>query len=143
MSSFQQFLESKRHSSQSFGIEPLWLPDKMFDYQKYVSELTIKKGRWADFLDTGLGKTLIELVVAYNYVLSIGFVFVEYQWQIRFVDIENEDIEKEHDPNCRNIDALYETMLKFYPDFDAREIVTLVAFRFKPFSDAFTFSNLS
>lgn len=73
----------------------------------------------------------------------IGFVFVEYQWQIRFVDIENEDIEKEHDPNCRNIDALYETMLKFYPDFDAREIVTLVAFRFKPFSDAFTFSNLS
>ena len=67
---FAAFLEGKRHSSQSFGIEPLWLPDKMFDYQKHVAEVTITKGRWADFLDTGLGKTLIELVVAYNYVLS-------------------------------------------------------------------------
>ena len=72
-------------------------------------------------------------------------VFVEQYDSISDLieEIENEDIEKEHDPNCRNIDALYETMLKFYPDFDAREIVTLVAFRFKPFSDAFTFSNLS
>jgi len=68
--SYQAFLESKRHSVQNFGIEPLWMPDKMFDYQKYAAEYTIRKGRCANFLDTGLGKTLIELVTAYNYVLA-------------------------------------------------------------------------
>lgn len=67
---FLQFLESKRHSQNSFGIEPLWIPDKAFDFQKHVAWVTIQQGRWADFLDTGLGKTLIELVVAHNYVLS-------------------------------------------------------------------------
>lgn len=67
---FLNFLESKRHSGNSYGIDPLWIPDKAFDFQKHVAEVTIRKGRWADFLDTGLGKTLIELVVAYNYVLS-------------------------------------------------------------------------
>jgi hypothetical protein len=40
----------------------------MFDFQKYVTERTILKGRYANFLDTGTGKTLIELTVAHNYV---------------------------------------------------------------------------
>ena len=41
----------------------------MFDFQKYVSEIAIKKGRYACFLDTGTGKTLIELTIAANYVM--------------------------------------------------------------------------
>lgn len=65
---YEQFLERKRHSSENFGIEPNFLPDGMFDYQKYVSEYAIKKGRCAVLIDTGMGKTIIKLTIAKNYI---------------------------------------------------------------------------
>jgi superfamily II DNA or RNA helicase len=61
----------------------------MFDYQKHVAEYAIKKGRCAVFLDTGLGKTIIELVIAKNYIqqtnkpvliitpLAVAFQFIK------------------------------------------------------------------
>src|SRR5690606_20294776 len=67
---YHQFLEKKKHTSINYGIETNFLPDTMFDYQKYVSEYAIKKGRCANFLDTGLGKTIIELTIAKNYLVS-------------------------------------------------------------------------
>lgn len=66
---YEQFIQSKRHEAENFGITPKWIPDAMFDYQKHVAEYAIKKGRCAVFLDTGLGKTIIELTIAQNYVL--------------------------------------------------------------------------
>ena len=65
---YQEFLHSKRHSSVDYGIPYTFMPDSMFDFQKHSAEYLIKKGRGAGFLDTGLGKTLIELVTAHNYV---------------------------------------------------------------------------
>lgn len=65
---FQKFLEAKRHRAEDFGIPVNYMPEGLFDYQPYVSELLIKKGRGAGYLDTGLGKTLIELIIATNYV---------------------------------------------------------------------------
>lgn len=65
---YDEFIYSKTHSNIDYGIKPLWIPDNMFDFQKFVTEKTILKGRFADFLDTGLGKTFISLVVAANYV---------------------------------------------------------------------------
>ena len=44
------------------------MPSGLFDYQEYVARYAIKKGRCAVFLDTGLGKTIIELTVAKNYI---------------------------------------------------------------------------
>lgn len=67
---YSQFLESKKHSSINFGIEPKFMLETMFDFQKHIAEYAIKKGRCAIFLDTGLGKTLIELVIAQNYVIE-------------------------------------------------------------------------
>ena len=67
LTEYQKFIESKRHSVEDFGIEPISIPDTLFDYQKHVAAYLIKKGRAACFLDTGLGKTLIELCVADNY----------------------------------------------------------------------------
>ncbi len=61
---FQKFLEAKRHRAEDFGIPVNYMPEGLFDYQPYVSELLIKKGRGAGYLDTGLGKTLIELIIA-------------------------------------------------------------------------------
>ncbi len=65
---YTSFILSKKHSTVDYGISSLWLPDSMFDYQKYVADYTIRKGRCADFIDTGLGKTILELVTAVNYV---------------------------------------------------------------------------
>jgi hypothetical protein len=65
---YNEFLKSKQHSTIDFGIQPNFIPDEMFDFQKHVSNYAIKKGRCAVFLDTGLGKTIIELTIAKNYI---------------------------------------------------------------------------
>ena len=65
---YEEFLNQKKHSSINYGIEPIEITDSMFDFQKHITEYAIKKGRCANFIDTGLGKTLIELNVANNYV---------------------------------------------------------------------------
>jgi len=97
---YQDFIESKRHSSSDYGIETNYLPDGMFDYQKYVSEYAIKKGRCAVFLDTGLGKTIIEITIAKNYIkhtnkpvliitpLAVAFQFIKEAKKFDIDDIE-------------------------------------------------------
>ncbi|KFN40968.1 MAG: hypothetical protein JU82_00020, partial [Sulfuricurvum sp. MLSB] len=65
---YEEFLNKKKHNSIDYGITPKFMPDIMFDFQKHVADYAIRKGRCAVFLDTGLGKTIIELVVASNYV---------------------------------------------------------------------------
>lgn len=67
---YKDFLESKRHNSINYGINQDIIIKSMFDFQKYVTEKATKKGRCAIFLDTGLGKTIIELSIAQNYVKS-------------------------------------------------------------------------
>lgn len=100
MDSYQQFLEAKKHSIGNYGIEPTFMPDAMFDFQKYVAEYAIKKGRCAVFLDTGLGKTIIELVTATNYVrstnkpvliitpLAVAFQFIKEAKKFDIDDVE-------------------------------------------------------
>ena len=72
MNEYEQFLENKKHTSIDFGIKPIFIPENMFDYQKFICEKMINKGRHAGFIDTGLGKTLIEIVTATNYVRSLN-----------------------------------------------------------------------
>lgn len=67
---YEEFLNSKKHLSSDMGINPEFMPSGLFDFQEYVSEYAIKKGRCAVFLDTGLGKTIIQLTVARNYNLN-------------------------------------------------------------------------
>ena len=89
MMNYEAFLDSKRHKPSKHGIDAKWLPSGMFDYQEYVTRYAIEKGRCAVFLDTGLGKTVIELAVAQNYVehlnkpvliltpLAVAFQFIK------------------------------------------------------------------
>lgn len=89
MIEYQKFIESKKHLSINYGIELNCLADAMFDFQKHVAEYAIKKGRCAVFLDTGLGKTIIQLTIAKNYVqhtnkpvliitpLAVAFQFIK------------------------------------------------------------------
>lgn len=97
---YHDFIDSKRHKPANHGIEPQWMPDGMFDYQRYVTEYAIRKGRCAVFLDTGLGKTLIELTTAMNYreytgkpvliltPLAVAFQFIKEAAKFGITDIE-------------------------------------------------------
>ena len=67
---YLEFLERKKHSLGTYGFEPVWMPDIAFDFQKFTIEKAMIRGRNANFLDTGLGKTLIQLSLAYNVVLK-------------------------------------------------------------------------
>lgn len=98
---YNQFLESKRHAVQKHGIEPVFMPNGMFDYQEHVARHAIEKGRCAMFLDTGLGKTLIELAIAANYVrhtnkpvliltpLAVAFQFLKEAEKFGIDDVEH------------------------------------------------------
>lgn len=65
---YEEFLLQKKHSLNRFGIKFNYMPDAMFDFQKFVAEKSILAGRYANFLDTGLGKSLLEMVIATNYI---------------------------------------------------------------------------
>lgn len=98
--SYEKFLESKKHLLGSFGFEPKWFPDISFDFQKKIILDSTLKGRRANFLDTGMGKTLINLSIAYNTVLqtngkvliltplAVAFQFILEAEKIGIDDIE-------------------------------------------------------
>ena len=65
---YNEFLENKKHSLSNSGFDANFFPDIAFDFQKYIIEKAIKKGRIAIFADTGLGKTLIQLSIAKNVI---------------------------------------------------------------------------
>jgi len=67
---FNAFMESKRDWGADSGFEPLWMPDFLFDFQQFLVDWTIRKGRGAVFADCGAGKTPMQLVVAQNQVMK-------------------------------------------------------------------------
>lgn len=97
---YQDFIEGKKHSVNNYGIDVGWMPESMFDFQKYVTEYSINKGRCANFLDTGLGKTIIELTHAVNFIratnkavliitpLAVAFQFIKEAKKFGIDDIE-------------------------------------------------------
>lgn len=100
MTPYEKFLESKRHSIGDSGFKATYYPDIAFDFQRYGIERAVKKGRLANFYDTGLGKTLIELAIAKNIIektnkrvlimtpLAVAFQFLLEAEKIGIDDIE-------------------------------------------------------
>lgn len=100
MNEYEKFLETKKHLIGSFGFEPTWMPDMAFDFQIAVIQKSCLKGRVANFLDTGLGKTLINISIAYNTVLhtnkkvliltplAVAFQFIKEANKMGIDDIE-------------------------------------------------------
>jgi len=97
---YQEFLENKAQLTGQFGFEPIYKPSMLFDFQEHIVDWAIRKGRGAIFADTGLGKTLMQLVIAQNIVektngnvliltpLAVAFQFIK--------EAENIDIDIEH-----------------------------------------------
>jgi len=94
------FLETKRHSIGNFGFEANYIPDMAFDFQKFIIEKAVRKGRIAIFADTGLGKTLMQLAIAKNIIqhtnkkvliltpLAVAFQFILEAEKLGIDDIE-------------------------------------------------------
>ncbi len=97
---YLDFIESKKHTIGNFGFEPNYLPDIGFDFQKFIIEKAVRKGRIAIFADTGLGKTLIQLSIAKNIIqhtnkkvliltpLAVAFQFILEAEKLGIDDIE-------------------------------------------------------
>ncbi len=100
MNDYLKFIENKKHSIGNFGFKANYIPDIAFDFQKYVIEKAIEKGRSAVFLDTGLGKTLVQLSLAKNIInhtnkkvliltpLAVAFQFILESEKLGIDDIE-------------------------------------------------------
>jgi ERCC4-related helicase len=97
---YNEFLERKRHTIGDFGFDATYIPKIAFDFQKFIIEKAIKKGRMAIFADTGLGKTLIQLSIAKNIIeqtnkkvliltpLAVAFQFILEAEKLNIDDIE-------------------------------------------------------
>ena len=73
---YQEFIDSKSQMGGEYGFEPLWMPDFLFDFQKYQVNWGLRKGRFAGFFDCGLGKSPMELVCAQNVVMKTNGRFL-------------------------------------------------------------------
>jgi superfamily II DNA or RNA helicase len=97
---YEEFIKNKRHSIGNFGFEPIYYPEIAFDFQNEIIRRAVNKGRMAVFADTGLGKTLIQLSIAYNVVkhtnkkvliltpLAVAFQFLLEAEKLGIDDIE-------------------------------------------------------
>jgi hypothetical protein len=100
MNAYLKFLEGKRHSIGEFGFNANYIPGIAFDFQKFIIEKAVRKGRMAIFADTGLGKTLIQLSIAKNIIqhtnknvliltpLAVAFQFIVEAEKLGIDDIE-------------------------------------------------------
>ena len=101
MSSYQEFIEAKKHSIGEFGFEPTWMPECAFPFQEFIITKAMRKGRIGIFADTGLGKTLIQIAIAENIIrktnkrvliltpLAVAFQFIDEAARIGVDDIEH------------------------------------------------------
>lgn len=97
---YLEFIEKKKHSIGNSGFEANFIPDMAFDFQKFIIEKAVRKGRIAIFADTGLGKTLIQLSIAKNIIqhtnkkvliltpLAVAFQFILEAEKLGIDDIE-------------------------------------------------------
>ena len=97
---YETFIKNKKHSTNNYGFDATFIPDIAFDFQAEIIQRAVKKGRIAAFVDTGLGKTLMQLSIAQNIVqhtnkpvliltpLAVAFQFLDEAAKIDIDDIE-------------------------------------------------------
>lgn len=65
---YSAFLEQKTQLGGQFGFKPLWMPKNLFDFQEFLCDWAIRKGRAELMTDCGTGKTPMQLTWAQNVV---------------------------------------------------------------------------
>ena len=121
---YEDFLNIKRHEGSDSGFNPVFMSNYMFDFQKFLTEWAIKKGRAAIFADCGLGKTLMELVWSENVhrktnkpVLNLAPLAVSCQ-TVREGEKFEIEVKRSHDGKIKNGITItnYQQLHKFNPD---------------------------
>ena len=68
MNDYAEFIAKKSQMGGHSGFEPIFMPDCLFDFQKYLVEWACRKAKAAICADCGLGKTPMMLAWAENVV---------------------------------------------------------------------------
>lgn len=122
---YESFLAGKRHIAIDSGIDVNVTESYLFDYQQHVANRAIKMGRASVFLDTGLGKTVLELLVAREYVkatnkpaliitpLAVAFQFIKEAAKFGIDDIS---YSKDGCYSTKIVVCNYERLEKFNAD---------------------------
>jgi hypothetical protein len=61
---YDEFIKQKSQFKHEAGFAPTKLPDFLFDFQAYLVDWALRKGRAAIFADCGMGKTAMQLAFA-------------------------------------------------------------------------------
>jgi hypothetical protein len=69
---YRRFIETKTQYSGGDGFAPVFLPERMFDFQLYLLEWALTVGRDAVLADCGMGKTFVQLAWAENIARKTG-----------------------------------------------------------------------
>jgi hypothetical protein len=123
-SDYIEFIAKKTHSRIEFGFDPIFIPSQLFDFQTYLLQWALRKGRSAIFADCGLGKTIIELAWADNVVRHTGQrvilltpLAVTHQIKQEAIKFDFEaDISRDGQLNSSIIITNYERLHLFSPD---------------------------
>jgi len=122
---YLQIVEAREHTRNQYGFDPVFMPDMAFPFQRHGISEALRMGRAALFFDTGLGKTLIQLVTAENIVrhtnkrvlvftpLAVGFQFLLEAQKIGVSDIEKS--KGGFSSKSKIVVTNYEQMEKFDP----------------------------
>lgn len=65
---YEQFIDQKRQLGGNYGFKSVYNPSFPFDFQKYLIDFSLLRGRAAIFADCGTGKSIMEMVVGQNVV---------------------------------------------------------------------------
>jgi hypothetical protein len=65
---YADFLTSKSQLGETCGFSPIFLPDFLYPFQRFLVDWTVRMGRAALFCDCGMGKGPMQLVWAENVV---------------------------------------------------------------------------
>lgn len=69
---YHSYINSKLNTNLKCGFSPHFIPDYLFDFQKYLVEWSIVNGRSLLIEDCGLGKTVQELIWGTNVYKETG-----------------------------------------------------------------------
>jgi hypothetical protein len=63
---YSAFISKKSQIGGMSGFKPIWIPDFLMDFQQFLCDWAIRKGKAAIFAECGMGKTPMQLVWAEN-----------------------------------------------------------------------------
>jgi hypothetical protein len=90
--------------------------------------ITVRLGRkWLDFFESQTLPCVVPIRDTFTGEQH-GYARLQSAAYLKFTDIPNEWLVNEHDPACRNLIGLYETMRKVYPNFKSDSMVTVLWF---------------